>query len=343
MHRDRTAADSAGASAQSNHASSLDKRPCGSRSPAPSVDRVIYFGVGMLLLSALLFAGTTVFVKLAAELGDVSGRTAAFVRFLFGLLVVAVYFGVQRRSLLPRKPRWVVLRVTANTLAVVLFFSGIELTTVTSANMLNMTYPVFVFAVAPLINREPTPRVYYLFLTLTLAGIWLVLFPAEGAGFSEINAGDLLALGSAGAAAVAISALREARKHDDSPLILFYLFLFGTMASFFVMLPGFRIPPAGAAGALLGVGFCAFAGQLTLTVGYRYISAAGGSIVSAARIVFAAVLGTLVFADPLGWKTILGGTLIVMSLLGVSGVVPRLARGRATSGATERLPEVDRR
>jgi drug/metabolite transporter (DMT)-like permease len=292
--------------------------------------REALLGVGMLLLSALLFAGTTVFVKLAAETGGVSGRTAAFARFLFGFAVVTAYAVVRRKSLRPNAPKLVALRVLTNTMAVVLFFSGLQITTVTHANMLNMTYPVFVFAVAPLLNRESTPGVYYLFLTMTLVGIWLVLAPADGFGFAGANAGDLLALASAGAAAVAISALREARKHDSSFLILFHLFLFGTIASFFVMLPGFSMPPAHAMWALAGVAGCAFGGQLTLTVGYRYISAAGGAIVSAARIVFAAVLGTLIFADPLGWKTAVGGALILASLVGVSGVLPRLRR--AASG-----------
>ncbi|MFP4373823.1 MAG: DMT family transporter [Spirochaetaceae bacterium] len=286
--------------------------------------REALLGVGMLLLSALLFAGSSVFVKLSAETAGVSGRTAAFVRFLFGFAIVTAYAAIGRKSVRPKAPRMVALRVLTNTMAVVLFFSGLELTTVTHANMLNMTYPVFVFAVAPVLNRESTPRVYYLFLTMTLAGIRLVLSPADGWGFAGANAGDLLALASAGAAAVAISALREARKYDSSFLILFHLFLFGTIASFFVMLPGFTMPAAHAALPLAGVAACAFVGQLTLTVGYRYISAAGGAIVSAARIVFAAVLGTLIFADPLGWKTMLGGALILASLFGVSGLYRRV-------------------
>ncbi|MFO8063679.1 MAG: DMT family transporter [Spirochaetia bacterium] len=281
-------------------------------------------GVLIILLSAVLFAGTTVFVKLGAEIADISGRTSAFVRFFFGFMVIAAYALATGKSLRPRAPGLVALRALTNTLAVVLFFSGLQLTTVTNGNMLNMTYPVFVFAVAPLLNREATPRVYYLFLALTLAGIYLVLSPAEGPAFSGINAGDMLALASAVAAAVAISALREARKHDGSFLILFYLFSFGTVASFFVMLPGFSMPPTHALGVLTGVAVCAFAGQLTLTVGYRYISAAGGAIVSAARIVFAAVLGSLIFADPIGWKTLLGGAFILISLIGVSGVMPYL-------------------
>jgi drug/metabolite transporter (DMT)-like permease len=286
--------------------------------------REALLGVLMLLLSALLFAGATVFVKLSAETAGISGRTAAFARFLFGFAVVTVYAAAGRKSIRPRAPKLVALRVLTNTLAVVLFFSGLELTTVTHANMLNMTYPVFVFAVAPLLNRESTPRIYYLFLTMTLAGIWLVLAPSDGLGFAGANAGDLLALASAGAAAVAISSLREARKYDSSFLILFHLFLFGSIASFFIMLPGFTMPPAAGLWPLAGVAACAFGGQLTLTVGYRYISAAGGAIVSAARIVFAAVLGTLIFADPLGWKTLAGGALILLSLFGVSGMWPRI-------------------
>jgi drug/metabolite transporter (DMT)-like permease len=136
-----------------------------------------------------------------------------------------------------------------------------------------------------------------------------------------VNAGDFLAFGSALVAGLAISALRQSRKHDGSLLILFYVMSVGSVVTFLLMLPGFRMPGAVAASYAVGAAVAALLGQVCLTVGYRYISAAGGALVSASRIVFAIALGVMLLGDPLTLRTIAGATLIILSLLGVSGVL----------------------
>jgi drug/metabolite transporter (DMT)-like permease len=278
-------------------------------------------GVGLLLLSALLFAVTTVGVKLATQSGPITARTVTFARFAVGFLLVAPYVWLRRVSLVPKSPRWVLMRAVFNALAVSLFFAGIQLTTVSKANLLNMTYPVFVFLFAPFMNREQSPPRYYLYLLLTMIGVVLVMAPRQGMALEAVNAGDFLAFGSALVAGLAISALRQSRKHDGSLLILFYVMSVGSVVTFLLMLPGFRMPGAVAASYAVGAAVAALLGQVCLTVGYRYISAAGGALVSASRIVFAIALGVMLLGDPLTLRTIAGATLIILSLLGVSGVL----------------------
>jgi len=61
-------------------------------------------------------------------------------------------------------------RAVTNAAAVLLVFSALRYTTVTNANMLNMSYPVFVFLLAPWVNRERTQRSHYLYLVLAMTG-----------------------------------------------------------------------------------------------------------------------------------------------------------------------------
>jgi len=280
-------------------------------------------GVVLLLLSAAFFALATVAVKLTTDHSAVSGRTIAFARFLFGFAAVAVWAFAAKTPLTPRRWRYIALRSVFNATAVALFFSGISHTTVTHANMLNMTYPVFVFLVAPLLNREKSPRMYYLFLVITMAGVWMVISPTGGMNLQELNRGDLLAFGSGISASLAISSLREARKFDSSLAILFYMMGFGTLVTGLIMIPGFVLPAGDIWLYVLGAGLFSLGGQICLTVGYRYISAAGGALVSSSRIVIAVLLGSIIFADPLGLNTVIGGIFILISLLGVSGVIQR--------------------
>ena len=270
-------------------------------------------GVLLLALAACAFSVSTVFAKYANQRYGIPGVEIVFVRFVVGLLVATSCMVYRGQSFRPRNPRLVLLRAATNTAAVLLFFTGIQYTTVTNANTLSMTYPLFVAVMAPLLNRERSrPRVY-LFLVVTMVGAYLVISPE----FRGVNLGDLSALLSGLVAGVAISSLREARKYDDTALILFYLMALGTPLCLVLMLPFFVLPSAGACGLMLLSAVCAVGGQFSLTAGYRHIDAARGAIVTAMRIPVAAVLGITLFADPLDARMALGAVLILGSLIGL--------------------------
>lgn len=273
-------------------------------------------GIMLILLSSLFFALGTASVKLATADGMVSGRSIAFARFALGMLVIGAYVWARRVPLRPVSPRFVAARAIFNATAVVLLFSGLQFTTVTNANMLNMTYPVFVFVLAPFINRERAPRVFLWYLSATMLGVMLVV-GGGGSGFSTANIGDLFAFGSALAAGFAITSLREARKHDSALLILFYMSLIGAVFTGLIMIPGFVLPRGQTAVFTLAAAALSLGGQFCLTVGFRWVSAAGGAILSASRILIAALVGALWFADPLTPMILAGGALILVSLVGV--------------------------
>jgi drug/metabolite transporter (DMT)-like permease len=65
-------------------------------------------------------------------------------------------------------------------------------------------------------------------------------------------------------------------------------------------------------------GFFGIAGQLAITWGYTYIRAREGGIISTSKILFATVLGYLIFDDPISLSIVLGGLLICIAMAGVS-------------------------
>ena len=278
-------------------------------------------GFIFLLLSALVFALATLFAKLTIQSSAVPPIELTFFRFLGGLIFISFIAFKQKENLRPKKPRYVVLRALFNTLAVILFFIGIGETTVTKANMLNMTYPVFVFLLAPMMNRESISLLDIIYLAVAMAGIYLVMVPSPLlSGADTLNRGDILALASGLVAGFAITSLREARKYDSSIVILFYLMALGTVINFFMVLPVFEIPRGK---ILLYVSLCtvlSVMGQIFITEGYRYIDAAAGSLVSSSRILFAGILGVVVLSEDLTFGIATGGILILCALFGVSGI-----------------------
>lgn len=273
-------------------------------------------GILLVLAAENCFVLATVFAKYAGQAEGVPGIEMSFLRFLTGTVVAAaVVFSRADRSWQPVSTGTVFLRALTNTVAVMLFFAALDTTTVTNANLLNMTYPVFVFFFAPFITGETNRRGHYALLVLAMAGIWLVLRPDTG----TLAIGDLYGLGSGIAAGLSIPFLRRARRTDGVWTIILWLMTTGMLVNLVFVWPVFVWPTepatiaALAAGALLGV-----AGQLMLTTGYRTITATAGSIVSSSRILFAAILGIVLFSEELTFSLAAGAALIVLALFGAN-------------------------
>ncbi len=279
----------------------------------------MYKGILLLFSAEVCFALSTVFGKLVTENSAIVGIEVSFFRYLLGFIVFSIYMLVKGTSFRPNNTKQVVLRGVFNTLAVIFFFAGLQYTTVTNANMLNMTYPVFVFLLAPFINHEKSALSNVLYLIITLAGVYLIVAP----DFNHINPGDFLSLVSGVLAGFGIPFLREARKYDSSEVILFYLMMLGCLINLVLVIPFFVMPAGLMMVYVMLSALVAVLGQGFLTVGYRYIEAASGSLVSASRILIAGIMGVSFFSDPVTLKIMLGGTLILISLAGVSGFIKK--------------------
>lgn len=271
-------------------------------------------GIALLLLAEFFFSSSTVFAKLAGAFGPVNPHLFVFLRFALGVLLAAGWLLYTRESFLPHRWDLVIARGVFNTISVSLFFLAIAQTTVTNANMLNMTYPAFVFLLAPFVLREKAHPRGWIFLTITLLGALLVINP----NFQSINVGDVYGLLSGMVSGAAIVSLRLARKHESSMIILFYLMLIGTLMTAGLVLPSFHIPSGLAGGYTWAAAVFGVLGQICITIGYRYIAATSGSLVSASRILFATVLGIVFCGDHLTLAIVLGGALILWSLVSLS-------------------------
>lgn len=276
-------------------------------------------GVLYLVAAALMFSLSTVFLKFATlPPYGVSPAFVTLMRFVMGFVLFSGLAWYYRERLIPNKPGAVAFRAVANTAAVVMLFTAVNDTTVTKANILNLTYPAFIFLAAPFIANERQRWRDYALMLLTLGGAALVLLGGGGSIGGGVNRGDVLALMSGVISGLAISGLRQARKHDSSLVILFYQLAFGTLVSLF-LLPSLREIPAGWGLVLaLAAGLLSNVGQYFITEGYRYISAGLGGIVLESGILFGALFGITLFHDPLTLPVAAGGLLIIGSIALVS-------------------------
>jgi drug/metabolite transporter (DMT)-like permease len=256
----------------------------------------MYRGIIFLLLAELCFTISTIFSKLLTNSSGISAIEVTFSRFFLGFIIVSAIIYKNNTPLIANKLSLLIWRGVLNTVAVILFFLASQYTSITNTHMLNMTYPFFIFLFAPLFFRqERIAVVLYLFLVTGMMGIWLVINP----DFKEINRGDIFGLLSAVIAAFAVITLTMARKNDSTMVILFYLMSIGTVLNGLVMIPVFILPAGRQWTLILASGLIGVLGQIFITYGYKYISARAGSLISTSRILYAVILGVLVFSEEL--------------------------------------------
>lgn len=278
-------------------------------------------GVLFLLLAELFFALGTVIVKIITAETQITGVELTFFRFITGFIIISSYIILTKKRIKPVKPFYVYMRGIFNGLAVMFFFMGVHYSNVSKANLLNMTYPVFVMLLSPFINREKIKKSIPFYLLIIMTGVYLIVIPGYNVSdLNYTNKGDIYSLLSGITAGFGISFLREARKSNSIHVILFFLMGIGTLISG-TFAAGSIIAPKGIHIVyILVMAVISFWGQILITLGYKYIDAAPGSLVSSSRIIFGIFLGVTFFSDPLTVRIITGSLMIIISLAGINGL-----------------------
>jgi len=244
--------------------------------------------------SAFFFYFSAVVIRWAASEMEISPSFFVFGRFLLGFFVLCAVMGVTRRGPRPVRYHLLVGRTITNALAVYCFYRCVAERSVVEGNLLNMTYPAFVAVLSWIILKKQRDPVAIIMVGVALSGVWLILAPTE-LGFSLES---LWGLGSGLFAAVSMIYLNLSRKYHDSETVLFYMFGLGTLFLYILFFRQIHVPGLKEAEYLFLCAGSGIAGQYLLTIGFRYVTAVEGGVISSSRILIAALLGPVIAADP---------------------------------------------
>ncbi len=257
--------------------------------------------------SAFCFYFSTVAIRWSQAEVDIDPAFFVFVRFLIGFFIVCALMAARRQPPRPRRYHLLIGRTIGNCVAVYCFYNAVKYTTVAEANILNMTYPVFVAVISWALLRQQRDPVAMAMVVVAFAGIWLILAPDKVA-FKPAN---LWGLASGISASAAIVYLNVSRRYHDTNTVLFFMFGIGAALMLAAFYDRFFWPGGAALRYLLLCAAFGIAGQFLLTLGFRYVTAVEGSIISSTRILLAALLGPVVAGEEvLGAAGLLGGLLL---------------------------------
>jgi drug/metabolite transporter (DMT)-like permease len=251
--------------------------------------------------SAFFFYLATLIIRWAGAHVDLSSAYFVFSRFLLGFIVVSTTMIIQRQRLQPKKYHYLIGRTVANTIAVFCFYKAVEVGSVAEANILNMTYPLFVALFSWFFLRNQRDMFSLIIVGVAFAGIWMVLSPGD----IKLRWENLWGLSSGVTAAAAIIYLNISRRYHDSQTILFFMFGLGMLIMLIFFHDKIFMPDITELFFLLSCSVAGVLGQYLLTYGFLYVTAVNGSIISSSRILLAALFGPLLVADPhltiVGW------------------------------------------
>lgn len=260
-----------------------------------------------VFVSAFCFYLSTVVIRWSQADVSIAPSYFVFARFLIGFLVVCAVMACRRQLPRPSSYHLLLGRTVFNCVAVYCFYMAVKFTSVAEANILNMTYPVFVALISWTLFREQHDPVALAMVVVAFAGIWLILAP----GKIDLKTANLWGLASGLSASVSMTYLNVSRQVHDTNTVLFFMFGLGALLIFAVFHGDFFWPDSR---ELYYLGLCAasgVAGQFLLTIGFRYVTAVDGSIISSMRILLAALLGPFVVGElPLNAAGWLGALLL---------------------------------
>ena len=251
-----------------------------------------YIAIVLMLGSGLFMASVAATVKYLSD--DIPVFEIVFFRnFTGGLLVLAILLK-RRINPLGNNRKVLVIRGVAGTLGVVMYFYAISNLVLADAVMLNRTSPFFVIILSSVFLHEKLKKLQVPALALAFVGILFISRPRLDVSFFPAAVGLL----SAVFAGTAYTTLRHLR-HTDTPFVIVFYF---TMVSSLAMIPimalgQWETPDPEQWAILLGLGLIGLAGQHLMTSAYRYANAGEVAIYGYSSVLFAMVLGIVLWRE----------------------------------------------
>ncbi len=292
-------------------------------------------GTGWMVLTGLFFIGVTGIVR---HLGtDMNPIQAAFIRYGFGLMLMVPFILRLDTLRLPRRIFGLyVARGLMHAVGVAMWFFAMARIPIAEVTALGFTAPIFTTIGAALFLGEKLRLRRIGAVLVGFGGTLIILRP----GFEAISIGSLVQIAAAPVFAGSFLIAKKLTETESSTSIVAFLSIAVTLALLPFALLVWRPPTLTELGLLFLVAMLATAGHVTLTQAFRSAELTVTQPAQFLQLVWATLLGLLVFGEqPVLW-TWVGGAVIVAS---ATYIAHRETRGRKAPPPVEIAPQTEPR
>lgn len=280
-----------------------------SPSPRPHQNRLA--GIGLRLGAATSFAFMAAAIKIGHNWG-IQTLELVFYRFAFGLPPLLLWIAWSRNlgAWRTARPAAHLMRAAIGLTTMVLAFSALAYLPLAEATTISFAAPLFAVALSALLLREPVGRHRWSAVALGFAGVLIVMQP--GGEQLPLTGLVIAVLAAFGVACVNITVRQIGKTEDPQTTVLWFtatsILVVGVLMPFYAEPHDLRDWLV-----LLGVGTFGGLGQLFLTTSLRYAPVAVIVPFDYTQLLWAVLLGWLLWGTEAPGTTWIGAAVIVAS------------------------------
>jgi len=266
-------------------------------------------GVFWMVVTGVLFVGVTAIVKHLG--GRLPAAESAFLRYALGLVFLLPILGTLRRARFDRRTLSLFgLRGFAHGIGVILWFFAMTRIPIAEVTAMNYLSPVYVTLGAALFLGEKLAIRRIAAVVAALIGALIVLRP----GVRDLDTGHLAMLGTAVLFAIGYLVAKVMADEQEPAVVVAMLSLVVTLTLAPFALADWVTPTGRELAWLFGVAVLATSGHFTMTLAFRAAPVTVTQPVTFLQLVWATLLGVVVFGEALDGWVVLGGGVILASV-----------------------------
>ncbi len=278
-----------------------------------------------MLLTGLCFISVTALVKYMGT--RIPPAESAFLRYMMGLVFLLPAIGALREARLTQR-QWKIfgLRGFMHGIGVILWFYAMARIPIADVTAMNYLAPIYVTIGAALFLGERLAFRRIAAVLAALLGAFLILRP----GFREVSTGHLAMLGTAIAFGGSYLTAKILADEVKPAVVVALLSVVVTVVLAPFALMNWVTPTLPELGLLFAVACFATAGHYTMTLAFAAAPLTVTQPVTLTQLIWAVLLGYLVFDEAVDIWVVLGGLVIVGSVVFITLREAALKRGETT-------------
>lgn len=271
----------------------------------------IALGIAARLGAVVVMGVMVALVKMCGERG-VHVFEIVFFRNAFAFIPLLAYISATGgvRLLRTRRPFGHLARASIGVTGMLCGFSAVAMMPLAEYTAIQFAAPLFITALsAPILGEKVGGRLWAA-VVVGFVGVLVMLRP-DPANF--VHLASILAVIQALGTAGAMLAIRQLGQTEAGPTIVFYFTLFAATVGGVALPFVWTTPSASTLGLLMATGLCGGVGQLMLTAAFKLAPPAIVAPFDYATLLWAGVLGFVLWGELPGWTTLAGAPLVVGS------------------------------
>ncbi|MEO1638143.1 MAG: DMT family transporter [Pseudomonadota bacterium] len=266
-------------------------------------------GIFWMVVTGFMFVAVTAVVKHVGD--DVPAAQAAFLRYVLGLVFLIPMIKPILAAHLTKRQVWLFgWRGLAHTLAVILWFFAMARIPIAEVTAMNYLNPVYVSMGAALFLGERLPPRRLAAVLFALIGAMIILRP----GVREVDLGHIAMLATAMFFAIGYLITKQLSGEVSAPVIVGMLSITVTIGLAPFAFAVWVTPTLEQLGWLFLVACFATAGHYAMTLAFAAAPLTVTQPVTFLQLVWAVLLGAIVFGEAVDGWVILGGAVIMASV-----------------------------